>query len=82
MNISPVKKSLSVGDEFVLKISCVNIPDLVSVNYELSEEGVIEPVYIDKQTLSMTFKALKAGSVTVEISYGSIVKHCSVEVTD
>ncbi|MBQ7187459.1 MAG: PASTA domain-containing protein [Ruminococcus sp.] len=82
VNISPVKKSLSVGDEFVLKISCVNIPDLVSVNYELSEEGVIEPVYIDKQTLSMTFKALKAGSVTVEISYGSIVKHCSVEVTD
>ncbi len=78
--ISPQEQKLSTGEEFVLNVSCVNIPDLVSVNYELSEEGIIEPVYIDKQTLSMTFKALKPGEVTVTISYGDIQRRCRVEV--
>ena len=80
ISISPESTSLSVGEEFVLKISCKNIPDLVAVGYELSQEGIIEPVYIDKQTLDMTFKALKQGSVTVTITYGGIERRCEVEV--
>ena len=80
IDIAPEDTSLRAGEEFVLRINCVNIPDLVAVNYDLSEEGIIEPVYIDTKTLDMTFKALKQGSVTVTVSYGGIEKKCSVEV--
>ncbi len=80
INISPDNKELSVGDKFVLEIECINIPDLVAVEYELSEEGIIEPVYIDTDTLSMTFKALKEGEVTISITYGGIEKKCKVSV--
>ena len=80
VTISPDSAELAVGEEFTLKISCKNIPDLVSVGYELSEQGIIEPVYIDTQTLDMTFKALKSGSVTVTITYGGIERRCAVQV--
>lgn len=81
MTVSPAEQKLSAGDEFVLNIRCENIEDLVSVGYELSQEGIIEPVYIDKQTLSMTFKALAPGQVTVTVTYGGIERRCTVEVT-
>ncbi|MBR1764663.1 MAG: PASTA domain-containing protein [Ruminococcus sp.] len=80
VTISPDKATIAVGEEFTLKISCKNIPDLVSVGYELSEEGIVEPVYIDTQTLDMTFKGLKSGTVTVTIAYGGIERPCTVEV--
>lgn len=80
INISPTEKELSVGEEYVLEIECINIPDLINVEYEFSEEGIIEPVYIDTETLSMTFKALKEGTVTVSITYGGIDKKCKVTV--
>ena len=81
LDISPKSRSLAAGEKFILRISCINIPDLVSVDYKLSQEGIIEPVYIDKQTLDMTFQALKPGTVTVTVSYGDTVKECRVTVS-
>ena len=81
ISLSPGKAEIPVGGEFTLVIRCQNIRDLVAVNYDLSEQGIIEPTYIDKQTLDMTFKGLKAGEVTITISYGGIERNCTVTVT-
>lgn len=80
--ISPESITAAVDDEFVLKIKCIGIEDLNSVEYELSEQGIIEEKYIDKQTLDMTFKAVKPGSVMITITCGDIKRICFVEIKE
>lgn len=78
--ISPEEKKLRPGDEFTLIIRCTGIEDLRTVEYDISQPGIIEEKYINTKTLDMTFKALKPGAVTVTISCGDIRRECRVEV--
>ena len=80
--LSPESISVKVGDEFILLIKCIGIENLAAVDYELSEQGIIEEIYIDKQTLDMTFRAVQPGTVAITISAEGISSMCFVEVTE
>ena len=54
--------------------------ELTLVNYEISDPQVADVVKIDKKTLAMTFRGLKAGTAQVVISCGELKQVCTVTV--
>lgn len=79
--ISPEKKMLVPGQEFVLSIDASNITDMYALEYDISNEDVLEVTYINKQTLDMTFRAKKNGRAVIKISCGGFEKTCTVTVS-
>ena len=51
----------------MLGIEAKNIQELSLVNYEISDPRVADVVKIDKKTLAMTFRGLKAGTTQITI---------------
>ena len=61
-------------------IEAKNIQELSLVNYEISDPRVADVVKIDKKTLAMTFRGLKAGTTQITISCGELKQICTVTV--
>ncbi len=80
LEISTHAATIGVGQEFVLGIEAKNIQELTLVNYEISDPQVADVVKIDKKTLAMTFRGLKAGTAQVVISCGELKQVCTVTV--
>ena len=80
LEISTHAATVSVGGEFVLGIEAKNIQELSLVNYEISDPRVADVVKIDKKTLAMTFRGLKAGTTQITISCGELKQICTVTV--
>ena len=79
--LSAESVSVGVGEEFDLEIDTRGVTDLKLVNYELSAPDVIEVTKIDTETLTMTFRAVSAGTVDITISCGELEKVCRVTVS-
>lgn len=81
IRISPENVTLRTDETFVLDIETEGIDDLYSVNYDIDNKEIIDVSYIDRNTLSMTFRAKEPGQTVVAISCGDIRRECSVTVT-
>lgn len=80
INISPESITLSKGETFELEIQCSGIDDLYKVDYEITDESVVDAIYINKETLQMTFRGVGEGSTAIRISFGDVEKLCMVTV--
>ncbi len=78
--ISPETQVLRVGQEFTLKIDTARVTDLRAVDYEKKGDDILDEVYIDKDTLDITFRAKAKGSEEIIISCGDVKKVCKVTV--
>ena len=80
ITITPESAEIAKGESFTLKIAVKGIDDLYKVEYDISDETVINAVHIDKETMDMTFIGLKPGTSEIKISCGSVVRICKVTV--
>lgn len=80
ITITPAEVTMEKDETFVLDIKTVGIENLYEVEYFIDDENVVNVCYIDKKTLSMTFRALSPGKTKIKICWRDIEKVCSVTV--